>query len=86
MAVDENKLSKEEKDYLKGRARPLSKKTVKLTKKAGHEWKNFGLPDGDIEIESGICPCTVCTKDKKHGQTMLSCYEEDHLCCSSVCT
>ena len=75
------KKSREERtlEYLAGRARPLQTKTVTGIRHIGE--KNAGLPEGEVTLVAGKCPCSICGHE-----WMWECEDADCQCCSSTCT
>ena len=69
----------DKKEYLSKRARPLEVKTVTGIRHIGE--KNKGLPEGELTLTAGMCPCSICGHD-----SMMECEEENCECCSSTCT
>jgi len=70
---------KKTKAYLEARARPGQVKTVKCRHKK--DGMDTGVPDGEVTLTAGVCPCSICGHE-----FMWECHEEDCYCCSSVCT
>lgn len=70
---------KRTREYLAGRARPNEVKTVTGIVHIGE--KNRGLPEGEITLVAGSCPCSICGHE-----WMWECEDQDCQCCSSTCT
>jgi len=74
---------KKTKAYLESRARPGQVKTVTGIRHIGN--KNAGLPEGEVTLTAGKCPCSICGHE-----WMWECVEANEGrgcdCCSSTCT